>query len=132
MIKYFAWGFFIQNFVQAATEENYLISSTTSYMLDSNEFIENSSNISFNGTIIGNKINGRELWVDVMISIISTIFILATIIGNTLVILAVVIVKKLHRKDNYLIVSLATSDLLVGVIVMPFALSVELSNGNKY
>ena len=76
-------------------------------------------------------INRRALWVNIIICVICSLFILFTVIGNTLVILAVIIVKKLHRKDNYLIVSLAISDVLVGLIVMPFALITEVTDGNK-
>ncbi|KAA0192340.1 5-hydroxytryptamine receptor 1 [Fasciolopsis buskii] len=44
-----------------------------------------------------------------------------TIGGNLLVVLAVSLVKKLRTPSNFLIVSLAVSDVLVGVTVMPFA-----------
>jgi hypothetical protein len=57
-----------------------------------------------------------------------------TLVGNMLVILAVVIVRKLHTQDNannFLIVSLAVSDFLVGVLAMPFALYAELSYNNE-
>jgi 5-hydroxytryptamine receptor 7 len=60
--------------------------------------------------------------------------ILLIIIGNTLVILTVLIVKKLHTKDNannLLIVSLSISDLLVGVLVLPLALYIEVKEGHK-
>lgn len=52
--------------------------------------------------------------------------ILGTIIGNALVCTAVAIVRKLRTPSNLLIVSLAVSDLLVAVLVMPFATTYEV------
>nr|WDW19298.1 5-hydroxytryptamine receptor 7 short variant [Mythimna separata] len=49
------------------------------------------------------------------------IVIIGTIIGNVLVCVAVRLVRKLRRPSNYLIVSLAVSDLCVACIVMPVA-----------
>ncbi|KAM3184171.1 hypothetical protein ACTXT7_008923 [Hymenolepis weldensis] len=49
----------------------------------------------------------------------------ATIVGNILVIAAVLLVQKLRCPSNFLIVSLAASDLLVSIMVMPFATYVE-------
>lgn len=71
---------------------------------------------------------------NIVLSFICIPIIISTLIGNMLVILAVVIVRKLHTQDNannFLIVSLALSDFLVGVLVMPFALYVEISEENK-
>ncbi len=48
--------------------------------------------------------------------------IVLTIVGNTLVCLAVILVRKLRKPQNYLLVSLATSDLFVALFVMPFAI----------
>lgn len=48
--------------------------------------------------------------------------IVSTIVGNLLVCLSVILVRKLRRPQNYLLVSLATSDLLVALVVMPFAI----------
>ncbi|VDO19108.1 unnamed protein product [Heligmosomoides polygyrus] len=45
-----------------------------------------------------------------------------TIVGNALVCLAVVLVRKLKQPANFLIVSLAIADFLVGLLVMPLAL----------
>ena len=48
--------------------------------------------------------------------------ILATIVGNTFVIAAVVLERNLRTHvANYLIASLAVADLLVALLVMPFA-----------
>jgi len=49
-----------------------------------------------------------------------------TMVGNVLVCVAVILVRKLRRPQNYLLVSLATSDLCVAMTVMPFAIVNEL------
>lgn len=48
--------------------------------------------------------------------------IVVTIIGNVLVCIAVCLVRKLRRPCNYLLVSLAVSDLCVAILVMPMSL----------
>ncbi|XP_066938805.1 5-hydroxytryptamine receptor 1-like isoform X1 [Macrobrachium rosenbergii] len=52
--------------------------------------------------------------------------IVGTVIGNLLVCVAVCLVRKLRRPYNYLLVSLAVSDLCVALLVMPMALLYEL------
>ncbi|KAA3680633.1 uncharacterized protein DEA37_0005247 [Paragonimus westermani] len=52
----------------------------------------------------------------------------ATAGGNFLVILAVILVKKLQTPSNILIVSLAFSDFLVGILVLPFNI-LDVTNG---
>ncbi|XP_064630951.1 5-hydroxytryptamine receptor 1A-like [Lineus longissimus] len=66
------------------------------------------------------------VWQQAIIGIILSVIIGGTIIGNTLVILAVGLVKKLRTPSNILIVSLAVSDLSVAVLDMPFAAMYEL------
>jgi 5-hydroxytryptamine receptor 7 len=62
----------------------------------------------------------------ILISIILLAVILGTIIGNILVCVAVCLVRKLRKPCNYLLVSLAVSDLCVAVLVMPTALLYEV------
>lgn len=63
-------------------------------------------------------------WTDVT-SIVTLIFLmfidLVVILGNTMVIMAVYYTNKLRSVTNLFIVSLAVSDLLVGVLVLPFS-----------
>ncbi|CAG7815443.1 unnamed protein product [Allacma fusca] len=61
--------------------------------------------------------------------LIMTFLIVVTIVGNVLVCLSVILVRKLRKPQNYLLVSLATSDLFVALFVMPFAIIVEFHEG---
>lgn len=62
----------------------------------------------------------------IIISIVLLVVIFVTIVGNILVCVAVCMVRKLRRPCNYLLVSLAVSDLCVAVLVMPTALLYEV------
>lgn len=62
----------------------------------------------------------------IIISIVLSLVIIGTIIGNILVCIAVCLVRKLRRPCNYLLVSLAVSDLCVAILVMPMALLYEI------
>ncbi|CAB3227636.1 unnamed protein product [Arctia plantaginis] len=59
--------------------------------------------------------------VAIFLTLIFMIVIVGTVIGNILVCVAVRLVRKLRRPSNYLIVSLAVSDLCVALMVMPVA-----------
>lgn len=69
------------------------------------------------------------VWQQIVISIIIGVLIIGTIIGNSLVCIAVGIVKRLQSPSNLLIVSLALSDLLVALLVMPFSAILEVLGG---
>ncbi|XP_058813096.1 5-hydroxytryptamine receptor 1-like [Topomyia yanbarensis] len=68
----------------------------------------------------------------IIISIILLAVIFATIVGNVLVCVAVCLVRKLRRPCNYLLVSLAISDLCVALLVMPTALLYEVLEEWKF
>ena len=55
-------------------------------------------------------------------ALLFVMFIIPTIGGNILVILAVSLERKLQNATNYFLMSLAVADLLVGLLVMPIAL----------
>ncbi|XP_062572599.1 5-hydroxytryptamine receptor 1-like [Saccostrea cucullata] len=64
-------------------------------------------------------------WEQAIILFFLILMMIGTIIGNSLVCIAVALVKRLQTPSNLLILSLALSDLLVAVLVMPFAATNE-------
>lgn len=62
----------------------------------------------------------------VIIALVLLCVTIGTVVGNILVCVAVCLVRKLRRPCNYLLVSLAVSDLCVALLVMPMALLYEI------
>ncbi|XP_012287540.1 5-hydroxytryptamine receptor 1 [Orussus abietinus] len=62
----------------------------------------------------------------ILLAVLLGTIIVGTIVGNILVCVAVCLVRKLRRPCNYLLVSLAVSDLCVAMLVMPMALFYEI------
>jgi len=63
-----------------------------------------------------------------LVGVVLALFSFITVLGNLLVIAAVVKELYLRTVTNYLIVSLALADIMVGGIVMPFSISFEVNN----
>lgn len=59
-------------------------------------------------------------------AIVLVMFPLLTVFGNSLVVLSVVKEKTLRTVTNYFIVSLATSDIMVAMLVMPLSIYSEV------
>lgn len=67
----------------------------------------------------------RQYWAMVLL-----VFPLFTVFGNVLVVLSVWREKSLQSVTNYFIVSLAISDIMVALLVMPLSIYVEVSNNS--
>ncbi|XP_001606275.2 5-hydroxytryptamine receptor 1 [Nasonia vitripennis] len=62
----------------------------------------------------------------ILLALVLGSIIIGTVIGNILVCVAVFLVKKLRKPCNYLLVSLAVSDICVALLVMPMAMLFEI------
>ncbi|GAB1602756.1 5-hydroxytryptamine receptor 1-like [Argonauta hians] len=100
------------------------LATPASLPLDSTTLNPNGSNHSF--TDIRDGAGAQSVWIHVIVALILSITIVGTIIGNSLVCIAVFMVRKLQTPSNFLIVSLAVSDLFVALFVMPLALLYEI------
>jgi len=67
-----------------------------------------------------------------LFAVLMTLCIVATIIGNILVVMSVFTYRPLRAVQNFYIVSLAVADLAVAILVMPFNAAVSTANGRWY
>ncbi|CAG4973408.1 unnamed protein product [Colias eurytheme] len=114
-----------------ATNSSYLIPS----YLSSEEFfaLQNGSdlNSTINDTISQFVLKG---WYPsgyspahiIIASVVVTVLMIMVVVGNMLVIIAIVTEKALKNIQNWFIASLAVSDFFLGLVIMPFSLANEL------
>lgn len=84
-------------------------------------------NVSCNNGTLSEAVSDYNYW-----ALILVLFPIFTLFGNVLVILAVCRERTLQTVTNYFIVSLALADLLVAVVVMPFAVYVLVSEAHSF
>ncbi|XP_032885976.1 histamine H2 receptor [Amblyraja radiata] len=81
-----------------------------------------------NGQNITSECESRSVLSTVLVGLVMGMITLITIFGNVLVCLVVGLNRKLQSHTNSLIVSLAATDLLLGLLVMPFSTTLQLLN----
>ena len=91
---------------------------------NNNEYL-NSSNISWWAVVPYSGSGYTQLSIILLAFFITCIMILI-VIGNLLVCIAISTEKSLKTVQNWFIASLAVSDLLLGLVIMPFSLAYEL------
>lgn len=74
---------------------------------------------------IANTVDRRSSF-DIPYVILEVIVAIAAVVGNALVIVVFCRERKLRRKTNYYIISLASADFLVGSVAIPFAIMVRV------
>ncbi|XP_015274114.1 PREDICTED: 5-hydroxytryptamine receptor 1D [Gekko japonicus] len=86
------------------------------------------SNTSLNSSVIPEEWEeGTLLGLKVSLAVILAVITLATMLSNTFVIITIILTRKLHTPANYLIGSLAATDLLVSILVMPISIAYTIS-----
>lgn len=86
-------------------------------------------NCTFNETLL---IQHQEYRHHPALGVLLTFFALVTVVGNLLVMIAVARERYLRTVTNYFVVSLAIADTIIGAVVMPFNIVLEMTNQQWY
>lgn len=95
----------------------------------------NWTDVSRNLSYLESTANRSLEWPDPLLVgeiVVLCLFILLTICGNLLVIVAVALSPTLRTPTHFLIVNLAVADLLLGVTVLPLSAVREIAGGEYY
>ncbi|EZA55612.1 Alpha-2C adrenergic receptor [Ooceraea biroi] len=76
--------------------------------------------------VLGLYPSGYTLPHIVLASIVATLLMIVIVVGNMLVIIAIVTEKALKNIQNWFIASLAVADFFLGLVIMPFSLANEI------
>nr|XP_006113329.1 5-hydroxytryptamine receptor 1D [Pelodiscus sinensis]XP_006113330.1 5-hydroxytryptamine receptor 1D [Pelodiscus sinensis]XP_014424067.1 5-hydroxytryptamine receptor 1D [Pelodiscus sinensis] len=90
---------------------------------------QNTSNESLNSTEMPMAWDETTLLgLRILLAVILSAITLATVLFNSFVIITIFLTRKLHTPANYLIGSLAVTDLLVSILVMPISIAYTVSH----
>lgn len=103
-------------------EENFTISANQSDFLSS-QFIDNFTSF----TSLAEDSHEKESKLNISYAVVELMIALFAIVGNALVIVVFFRERRLRKRTNYYIISLAFADFLLGLFGIPFAVLVRLS-----
>ncbi|KAM4835964.1 5-hydroxytryptamine receptor 2B isoform 2-T3 [Thomomys bottae] len=103
---------------EQSTIPEHVFQSTFDHLISSNQSGLQTESMPEEMKALGKEQGNKLHWAALLILVV----IIPTVGGNTLVIMAVSLEKKLQYATNYFLMSLAVADLLVGLFVMPIAL----------
>lgn len=101
------------------------VTATTPATLIPNSSLENVSQAS-SGLSRSPPLPPHSQVASVFIVLVVTVIILGTVVGNVLVVVAVFTSRALRAPQNLFLVSLASADILVATLVIPFSLANEV------
>ncbi|XP_043911627.1 D(1C) dopamine receptor-like [Protopterus annectens] len=112
--------------LQAPKQQNGMILCVKSTTQNRSVYMENVGNITQNSE--ADETRDKEISVRVLTGCLLLLLILSTLLGNTLVCVAVIKFRHLRTKvTNFFVISLAVSDLCVAVLVMPWKAITEVA-----
>ncbi|XP_022602813.1 alpha-2Db adrenergic receptor-like [Seriola dumerili] len=94
--------------------------------LPTNSSLENVSQTSSSSSSRSPPLPPHSQVASVLIVLVVTVIILGTVVGNVLVVVAVFTSRALRAPQNLFLVSLASADILVATLVIPFSLANEV------
>ncbi|KAM6190495.1 5-hydroxytryptamine receptor 1D [Sarcoramphus papa] len=101
----------------------------TQYNRSAELSLQSSANKSLNFTETPLALDERTLLgLKISLSVLLSVITLATILANVFVVITIFLTRKLHTPANYLIGSLAVTDLLVSVLVMPISIAYTVTH----